>query len=111
MSAGSAGLAPGTVEHVLGPVDQVPFGSARAFEVAGEQVAVFRRRDGEVRAVSAVCPHAGGPIADGQSDARVVVCPLHLHTFELDTGCSTSGAPPLSTYAVRVEDDQLVLSV
>ena len=40
----------------------------RAFDVAGEQVAVFRLRDGRVRALSAVCPHSGGPIADGQTD-------------------------------------------
>ena len=98
------------VEHVLGPVDQVPYGEGRAFDVAGQQVAVFRRRDGALRAVSAVCPHAGGPIADGQTDARVVICPLHLHTFELDTGCSPSGAPPLTTFDVRLEGEQIVVT-
>ena len=47
--------------HVLGPLEQVPVGEGRAFGVAGEQVAVFRLRDGSLRAVSAVCPHKGGP--------------------------------------------------
>ncbi len=41
---------------------------------------------------SAVCTHKGGPIADGQIDARIVLCPLHLNAFELDTGCSPTGA-------------------
>ena len=50
--------APGTSS---GPVGQVPPGEGRAFVVAGEQVAVFRLRDGSLRAVSAVCPHKGGP--------------------------------------------------
>ncbi len=100
----------GSVEHVLGPVEQVPFGEGRAFDVGGAQVAVFRRRDGALFAVSAVCPHAGGPIADGQTDARVVICPLHLNAFELDTGCSTTGAPPLATYPVRLDDDQIVVT-
>ena len=40
--------------------------------VGGEQVAVFRKRDGSLRALSAVCTHKGGPIADGQIDDRIV---------------------------------------
>jgi nitrite reductase (NADH) small subunit len=96
-------------EHRLGPVEQIPFGEGRAFVVGDEQVAVFRLRDGRVRALSAVCPHRGGPIADGQTDSRVVMCPLHHNTFEVDTGCSTTGQPPLRSYPVRVDDDGTVL--
>ncbi len=95
----------------LGPVDQIPFGEARAFDVAGEQVAIFRLRSGVLRAVSAVCPHRGGPIADGQADERLVICPLHLNAFDLTTGCSLTGAEPLRVYDVRVEGDQLVVTV
>jgi nitrite reductase (NADH) small subunit len=89
--------------HNLGPVDQIPFGEGRAFGVDGDQVAVFRLRDGSLRALSAVCPHKGGPIADGTIDQQVVVCPLHQHTFDLQTGCSTSGAEPLHTYDVHLD--------
>jgi nitrite reductase (NADH) small subunit len=72
-------------------------------------VAVFRLRDGSVRALSAVCPHKGGPIADGQIDLKQVLCPLHLNAWDLTTGCSLSGQPPLTVYPVRVLDDQIVL--
>ncbi|MDR6559471.1 nitrite reductase (NADH) small subunit [Arthrobacter pascens] len=89
--------------HVLGPLEQVPVGEGRAFGVAGEQVAVFRLRDGSLRAVSAVCPHKGGPIADGTIDRSVVMCPLHQHAFELETGCSTTGAGPLRSYPVAAD--------
>lgn len=92
-----------TVLHVLGPLEQVPVGEGRAFAVAGEQVAVFRLRDGTFRAVSAVCPHKGGPIADGTIDQSEVMCPLHQHSFELATGCSTTGAGPLRSYAVSTD--------
>lgn len=95
--------------HLLGPLDQIPYGEGRAFAVDGEQVAIFRLRDGSLRAVSAVCPHKGGPIADGQIDASVVLCPLHLNAFDLTTGCSTTGAEPLRTYDVSVTDDQILL--
>jgi nitrite reductase/ring-hydroxylating ferredoxin subunit len=94
----------------LGPLAQIPVGEGRAFEVDGEQVAVFRLRDGRIRALSAICTHQGGPIADGQIDSRVVLCPLHLNAFELDTGCSSTGAPPLRRYDVSVLDDEIFLS-
>ena len=90
--------------HNLGPVDQIPFGEGRAFGVDGRQVAVFRLRDGSLRALSAVCPHRGGPIADGTIDRQVVMCPLHQHAFELDTGCSATGAEPLTTYSVETDN-------
>ena len=96
--------------HALGPADQIPYGEGRAFEVAGEQVAVFRKRDGSLRALSAVCSHKGGPIADGQIDDRIVMCPLHMNAFDLDTGCSRTGAEPLRRYDVTVIDDEIVLT-
>ncbi|CAN7477619.1 (2Fe-2S)-binding protein [Arthrobacter sp. Leaf337] len=93
----------------LGPVEQVPFGEGRAFGVDGEQVAVFRLRDGSLRALSAVCPHKGGPIADGTIDQSVVICPLHQNAFELDTGCSTTGAEPLTSYDVQIDNHQNII--
>ncbi|BCW07802.1 MULTISPECIES: Rieske 2Fe-2S domain-containing protein [Micrococcaceae] len=99
------------IPHVVGPVDQIPFGEGRAFGIDGEQVAVFRLRDGTLRAVSAVCPHKGGPIADGTIDQRVVMCPLHQHSFELETGCSTTGAKPLRTYEVFADEGQNIVVI
>jgi nitrite reductase (NADH) small subunit len=94
----------------LGPVDEIPLGEGRSYAVGDRMVAVFRLRDGSVRALSAVCPHRGGPLADGQIDRQVLLCPLHLNAWDLTTGCSTSGQPPLDVYAVRVDaDNHLVL--
>jgi nitrite reductase (NADH) small subunit len=102
--------APTLTEHMLGPVDEIPVGEGRAFGVGGDQVAVFRLRDGRVRALSAVCPHRGGPLADGQIDNEVVICPLHLNAFELDSGCSRTGADAIHSYPVHVLDGQLFLT-
>jgi nitrite reductase (NADH) small subunit len=99
----SAGL------HVLGPVDQIPLGEGRAFGIAGEQVAVFRLRNGSLRALSAECSHRGGPIADGTIDQQVVMCPLHQHAFDLETGCSTTGAGPLRSYQVTIDEDRNIV--
>ncbi len=93
----------------LGSIHDIPLGEGRTFAVDGDMVAVFRLRDGSVRALSAVCPHQGGPLADGQIDLRQVLCPLHLNAWDLTTGCSLSGQPPLTVYPVRVIDDQILL--
>jgi nitrite reductase (NADH) small subunit len=90
--------------HRLGPAGEVPIGEGRAYPIGAASVAVFRLRDGTLRAVSAVCPHAGGPIADGQIDDRVVVCPLHLHAYELSTGLGTTGQPALRVYPIHIDD-------
>ena len=95
--------------HLLGPVDQIPLGEGRAFAVDGAQIAVFRLRDGALRALAAVCPHRGGPIADGTIDRQVVICPLHQHAFDLTTGCSTSGQGPLRSYKVTLDGDRNVV--
>ena len=98
-----------TAEYRLGPVTELPVGEGRAYVAGSETVAVFRLRDGSLRAVSAACPHAGGPIADGLADTEVVICPLHQHVFELATGCSRTGQRPLRVYPVRVENDQIIV--
>lgn len=97
--------------HRLGPVDEVPVGEGRSFAVAGEQVAVFRLRDGGLRATQAVCPHAGGPLADGQTDAAKVVCPLHGYGFSLADGACVNGGFAVRVFAVREEAGELVVEV
>ena len=96
--------------HRLGSIEQIPVGEGRAFGVGGQQVAVFRLRTGAVYAVSAVCPHKGGPIADGQIDGSIVLCPLHMNAFELATGCSTSGQEPLASWHVEIDGGEIVIS-
>lgn len=92
-----------TCTHDLGPLTDIPSGEGRAYDVAGRQIAVFHLRSGALRAVDAVCPHRGGPIADGQTDGRVVLCPLHLTAFDLTTGCATGSSYRLTTYPAAVD--------
>jgi nitrite reductase/ring-hydroxylating ferredoxin subunit len=102
---------PTTTSHVVGRLEDVPPGEGRAFVAGGVQVAVFRLRDGSLHATQAACPHAGGPLADGQTDVDVLVCPLHLYAYRWTDGASTSGAAPIRVYPVREEDGSLVVDV
>ena len=98
-------------DYRVGRVAEIPVGEGRAYAVAGDQVAVFRLRNGALRAVSAVCPHRGGPLADGLADERLVVCPLHGNAYALADGCSATGQAPLLVYDVTVVDGDLLVSV
>jgi NAD(P)H-dependent nitrite reductase small subunit len=95
--------------HAVGAADAIPPGEARTFAVGATQVAVFRLRSGELRALDAVCPHSGGPLADGQIDAAKVICPLHLYAFSLADGSCLNGDMAARTYPVREEDGQVVV--
>jgi nitrite reductase (NADH) small subunit len=95
--------------HRLGPVSAVPVGEGRAYLVGGEQVAVFRLRDGGLRALAASCPHAGGPLADGTVDPSKVMCPLHGYLFSLTDGSCLNGEFSVKTFPVREEDGQIIV--
>jgi nitrite reductase (NADH) small subunit len=89
----------------LGPVGDIPVGEGRAYAVDGRQIAVFRLRDGTLRALDAVCPHRGGPLADGLTDSRIVVCPLHGFAYDLATGEEVGdGGAAVTAYPVSADD-------
>ncbi|GAB3302603.1 hypothetical protein GCM10027451_06770 [Geodermatophilus aquaeductus] len=97
--------------YAVARVGDVPPGEGRAFVAGDVQVAVFRLRDGSLHATQAACPHAGGPLADGQTDPDVLVCPLHLYGFRWTDGSSTGGVGPVRVYPVREVDGMLVVDV
>jgi nitrite reductase/ring-hydroxylating ferredoxin subunit len=97
----------------LGPVEAIPVGEGRAFLVGDEPVAVFRPRSGGLHALRAICPHRGGPLADGLTDGEVVMCPLHNHQFRLASGECVSGGDvaDVAAYTATEEDGELVVSL
>jgi nitrite reductase (NADH) small subunit len=104
--------APEVASHRLGPVHAIPVGEGRTFAVDGRQIAVFRpRAGGGIRALDAVCPHAGGPLADAQIDDMKIVCPLHGYAFSLSDGACLNGDLAVRAYPVREEDGEIVVDV
>ncbi|HZA50621.1 MAG TPA: Rieske 2Fe-2S domain-containing protein [Myxococcaceae bacterium] len=88
----------------LGPVDRVPPGEGRSFDVGGLSVAVFRMRGGALFATQARCPHRSGPLADGIVGGGTVICPLHGFQYDLATGQPRGhGCPALRTYRIELD--------
>lgn len=102
----------GTRAVVVGVMEDLQIGEGRAYVVDGQQIAVFRMTDGTLRAVDAVCPHNGGPLADGQFDLGAVVCPLHQYAYRFsDGGCSTEGIGSVGVYRAEDRDGEIVVWV
>lgn len=89
--------------------DDVPPGEGRNITIDGKRIALFRADTGWY-AVDAVCPHRGGPLADGIVCDHAVTCPLHDRTFDLRTGESPSG-DRVATYPVEVRDGEVFVEV
>jgi phenylpropionate dioxygenase-like ring-hydroxylating dioxygenase large terminal subunit len=69
----------------VGRVQQIPnAGDYLALTLADEPILVVRGRDGEVRAMSAVCRHRGHVLKEECSgNTRAFTCPYHRWTYDL----------------------------
>ena len=97
------------MEVVIGPLSQIPPGEGRNFVVGELKIAVFHLRDGRVYAVQSDCPHRGGPLADGLTDDRHVVCPLHDRVYDLETGQELGADCKLQVYTARTDLGGMIL--
>jgi nitrite reductase/ring-hydroxylating ferredoxin subunit len=88
----------------VGGVDEIPMGRAKTVLVGeARRVAVFRHERG-FSAISGVCAHQGGPLAEGRIVDGCVTCPWHGYQYLVESGQSP---PPffekVPTYELRIE--------
>ena len=95
----------------LGSVEKVPKGQGFCFIVSGEEIAVFRQRDGRLFATQNRCPHRQGPLSEGVAGAGKVICPLHSHKFDLCTGEGPDPKECLRLYPVREEKGEILIGL
>ena len=92
-------------------VDDLPLFEGRNVTVDGALIAIFRTADGYF-ALDGVCPHKGGPLADGILADGCVTCPLHARRFDLRTGELINGDDEgVQTYEVAERDGMLWLAL
>jgi nitrite reductase/ring-hydroxylating ferredoxin subunit/uncharacterized membrane protein len=83
----------------VGTRDEFPEGEMRRVDAQGLPVVILRQ-NGLLRAMGAVCSHAGGPLDEGKLDGDVVTCPWHSSRFCFEDGKVVGGPatfdqPPL----------------
>ena len=89
----------------------LPDGETLVTYLYGEQVALFNDR-GEIFALANRCPHANGPLADGQINGGTISCPWHGSRFDLRGGELRQGPSrrAAASYHVKVEDGHIFIS-
>ena len=94
----------------LATVGELPVGGAKEVEFDGRVYALFNV-DGVLSAIDGICPHQGGPLADGVLEGCMVACPWHGWEFNVQTGGTPLGPRiKVDVFEVKVEgDDVLVL--
>ena len=95
----------------VGDVNEIREGRAKSVLVGDARtVAVFRHAGG-FSAISGVCAHQGGPLAEGRIVDGCVTCPWHGYQYLADCGQSP---PPfferIPTYELRIEGRTIFVS-
>jgi len=81
-------MAEATSVRVAGTGEIAP-GENRVIEAAGRSIAVFNV-DGRYYAIDNICPHRGGPLAEGDLEGAIVACPWHAWRWDVTTGANTN---------------------
>lgn len=92
-------------------VGQLRDGEGFAAPAGQEEVALFRIED-RVHACTNVCPHRGGPLAEGSLDGKVVACPWHGWEFDVTTGrMPVNPNIGIRTFPAQVEGEDIKVEV
>ncbi len=78
------------------------------FETA-EATYVLCNVDGVVHCADGICPHAGGPLAQGALYGHTIVCPWHSWEFDVRSGASDDCS--LKTFPVTIEAGRIFIQL
>jgi nitrite reductase (NADH) small subunit len=68
--------------------------------------------NGDLHAVSGICPHRGGPLAQGALHDYTIVCPWHAWEFDCRTGeHDFDPGVKLKKYPVTIESGDIYLDL
>jgi len=95
----------------MATLQEIPPGGAKELEYEGRVYALFNL-DGEIVAIDGICPHQGGPLADGHLEGSMVTCPWHGWQFDVRSGKTPLGPKvKQAVYEVKVEGQDVFVSV
>lgn len=95
----------------IASIDQLTNGRI-AVASGNSQIVVFCV-DGQYYAIDEICPHKGGPLADGTIENLSVKCPWHGAIFSIENGAGISGpcGGGVKTYPVRKNVNDLEIDM
>ena len=95
----------------LATLPELPPGAAKEVEHDGRIYALFNV-NGQITAIDGICPHQGGPLADGVLAGTIVTCPWHGWQFDVFDGQSTLGRGlKQPVFEVKIEGQDVLICV
>ena len=105
-------------------LDEVPPGAVRGIRALGRRLVLINRA-GKLFALDAVCPHAAGPLDQGELYDGALECPWHRFRYDLRTGKNVYPADvypndmpelmeeikPVRTFRVTVRGDTIFVEM
>jgi nitrite reductase (NADH) small subunit len=77
----------------------------------GENSYAICNLNGELHALSGTCPHAGGPIGQGNMQDNMLICPWHEWAYDCRTGENDfDPAIKLDVFPVKTEGDDILIN-
>ena len=93
-------------------LEHLPMQIGQEVNIEGKSIALFHLSSGDVRAVSNVCPHKNGPLAEGVVSGEYVFCALHNWKISLVTGeVQKPDDGCIQTYETEVKDGYVYITV
>ncbi len=88
---------------------ELPVGRSKAYDVNGRTIALYHTSEGFF-ATDNVCPHRGGPLAEGDQIGNDITCPRHLWGFDIASAlCAGNPEIRVIAHEVRVEGDRVLV--
>lgn len=95
----------------VGSLSALPPGTVMEAETGGNTYAICNAA-GELRAYDGVCPHAGGPLGQGNIDDGRLICPWHAWEYDVLTGVNDyDESVKLVSFPVKTEGDDIFIDV
>jgi nitrite reductase (NADH) small subunit len=88
-----------------------PEGGLCAFQAEGREICVAND-GGRYAALDNVCPHRGGPLAEGTQENGRVLCPWHAWAFSLENGSAEhDAAQTVEVFPVEIQGDRVLIAI
>ncbi|MEM1282759.1 MAG: Rieske 2Fe-2S domain-containing protein [Chlamydiota bacterium] len=96
--------------EILAKVSDVPLGRSISVMTSDEREIALFNVEGTIYALENQCPHAGGPLAEGDVKDGIVTCPWHAWEFNLKTGmCINAPNHCAAIIPISIEGDNITL--
>jgi nitrite reductase/ring-hydroxylating ferredoxin subunit len=95
----------------VGELSALAPGQVMEAEVNGAVYAICNV-DGSITALDGICPHAGGPLGQGNIEDGRVICPWHAWEYDCRTGKNDyDESLTLAQFPVKIDNGDILIDV